>query len=59
VDTPYLDAKGGPGGVQACVQSCPVDAITFTRDMPKVNTEAGYTTDLRGPVWKKLGMSTE
>jgi protein NrfC len=59
VDTPHLGAKGGPGGVQACVQSCPVGAIAFTRDMPKTNTEASYTKDLRGPVWKKLGMTTE
>jgi protein NrfC len=59
VDTPHLGAKGGPGGVQACVQSCPVGAIAFTPNMPKVNTEASYTTDLRGPVWKKLGMTTQ
>jgi Fe-S-cluster-containing hydrogenase component 2 len=45
--------------VQACVQSCPVGAIAFTRDMPKVNTEESYHTDLRGPVWKKLGMTTQ
>ncbi|MFO1303600.1 MAG: 4Fe-4S dicluster domain-containing protein [Burkholderiales bacterium] len=58
-DTPHLGAKGGPGGVQACVQSCPVGAIAFTPKMPKTNTEESYTTDLRGPVWKKLGMTTE
>jgi protein NrfC len=58
-DTPHLGAKGGPGGVQACVQACPVGAIAFTRDMPKTNTEESYTTDLRGPVWKKLGMTTK
>jgi protein NrfC len=58
-DTPHLGAKGGPGGVQACVQSCPVGAIAFTRNMPKENTDEGYMTDLRGPAWKKLGMTTE
>ncbi len=58
-DTPHLGAKGGPGGVQACVQACPVGAIAFTRDMPKVNTEESYTVDLRGPVWAKLGMTTK
>lgn len=57
-DTPYLGAKGGPGGTQACVQACPVGAIAFTPNMPKENTEKGYTVDLRGPVWKKLGMTT-
>ncbi|MFN9212717.1 MAG: 4Fe-4S dicluster domain-containing protein, partial [Betaproteobacteria bacterium] len=59
VATPYLGAVGGPGGVQACVQSCPVGAIAFSRNTPKVNTEESYTVDLRGPVWKKLGMTTE
>lgn len=59
VDTPHLGAKGGPGGVQACVQACPVGAIAFTRDMPKTNTEESYRVDLRGPVWKKLGMTTD
>lgn len=58
-DTPHLGAKGGPGGVQACVQSCPVGAIAFTPNMPKVNTEESYTVDLRGPVWQKLGMTTK
>lgn len=58
-DTPHLGAKGGPGGVQACVQSCPVGAISFSSQTPKVNTEESYTTNLRGPVWKKLGMTTE
>lgn len=59
VDTPYLGAKGGPGGVQACVQSCPVDAIAFTPKMPEVNTDEAFTTNLRGPVWKKLGMTAD
>ncbi len=59
VETPHLGAKGGPGGVQACVQSCPVGAIAFTPNMPKVNTEESYTVDLRGPVWQKLGMTTQ
>ena len=45
--------------MQACVQACPVGAIAFTPNMPKVNTEESYTANLRGPVWKKLGMTTE
>ncbi len=60
VDTPYLDEEGGPGGVQACVRVCPVNAITFTTAMPVQNRDdASYTVNLRDWVWKRLGMTTE
>jgi protein NrfC len=59
VDTPYLGAKGGPGGVQACVRVCPVGAIAFTREMPDQGREDSYRVNLRDWVWKRLGMTTE
>jgi protein NrfC len=59
VDTPYLDEKGGPGGVQACVRACPVGAIAFTRNMPDQSSPDSYEVNLRGPVWKRLGITTE
>ncbi|MCU0233124.1 MAG: 4Fe-4S dicluster domain-containing protein [Thermoanaerobaculales bacterium] len=60
VDTPYLDEKGGPDGVQACVRVCPVNAIAFTRDMPaQTRDPASYSANLRDWVWKRLGMTTE
>jgi protein NrfC len=59
VDTPYLGQKGGPGGTQACVKVCPVNAITFTTKMPDQGTEESYFVNLRGRAWSKLGMTTE
>lgn len=58
-DTPYLGAKGGPGGVQACVRVCPVNAIAFVRDMPDQTREDSYHVNLRDWVWKRLGMTIE
>ncbi|MGD9388060.1 MAG: 4Fe-4S dicluster domain-containing protein [Gammaproteobacteria bacterium] len=59
VDTPFLDEKGGPGGVQACVRACPVGAIAFTRTMPDQTRKDSYDVNLRDAVWKQLGMTTD
>jgi len=59
VDTPYLDEKGGPGGTQACVKVCPVNAITFITKMPDQGSEESYFVNLRGRAWSKLGMTTK
>jgi protein NrfC len=58
-DTPFLGEKGGPGGVQTCVRVCPEHAIAFTRTMPDQGTEASYFANLRGPAWRRLGMTTK
>jgi len=58
-DTPYLGEKGGPGGIQACVKVCPVNAITFSKTMPDQTDEESYHVNLRGPAWGKLGMTTD
>lgn len=59
VDTPYLGEKGGPGGTQACVKVCPVNAIAFTKIRPDQKIEESYFVNLRGPAWGKLGMTTK
>jgi protein NrfC len=59
VDTPFLGAKGGPGGVQACVRICPVGAIAFTPTMPDQTRGDSYDVNLRDAVWKQLGMTTD
>jgi protein NrfC len=59
VDTPYLDEKGGPGHVQACVRACPVGAIAFTREMPDQTSADSYDVNLRDAVWKRMGMTIE
>lgn len=59
VDTPYLEEKGGPGGIQACVRVCPVNAIAFTTQMPIQDGDESYFVNLRGGAWSKLGMTTD
>jgi protein NrfC len=60
-DAPFLcdedgnPVKGGPGGVQACVQVCPVRALRFTTEMPDQGDADGYRTNLRGEEWENLG----
>ena len=59
VDTPYLEEKGGPGGAQACVKVCPVNAISYITKMPDQGSDESYNVNLRGRAWSKLGMTTK
>ena len=59
VDTPYLEEKGGPGGTQACVKVCPVNAISYITKMPDQGSDESYNVNLRGRAWSKLGMTTK
>ncbi|MBN2247419.1 MAG: 4Fe-4S dicluster domain-containing protein, partial [Coriobacteriia bacterium] len=45
-DTPFWNEEGGPGGKQACVEVCPMNAISFTSEIP-VQNDAGYNVNLR------------
>jgi protein NrfC len=56
-DTPYLGEKGGIGGTQACVKVCPVNAISFTNEMPDQLREDSYQVDLRGKGWFARGFN--
>lgn len=58
-DTPFWVETGGPGGKQACVEVCPVDAITFTKDVPEQEGDKGYIVNLRGEGWRKLGYDVD
>lgn len=58
-NTPFWKEKGGPGGKQACVVSCPVGALKFTEETPAQEGDAGYQVNLRGKVWKKMGYPTD
>jgi len=49
------EAGGGPEGKQACVEVCPVGAITLTKEIPVQKGDEGYKVDLRGLNWEKLG----
>jgi Fe-S-cluster-containing dehydrogenase component len=55
VDTPYMKAKGGPGGIQACVAVCPVGAVSFIAWMPDQHSPHSYETNLRFKGWELLG----
>ena len=43
---PYWSEKGGPGGKQACVESCVAKAIKFVRETPSQKDVAGYDVNL-------------
>ncbi len=57
-DTPYWKQDGGPDGKQACVEICPMKAISFTSEAP-VQSDAGYDVDLghTSAVWTGLGFN--
>jgi protein NrfC len=56
IDTPYWNEKGGPGGKQACVESCPMMAIKFVAQMPDQKETEGYDVNLRNDHWLNLGL---
>ncbi|MEL7666602.1 MAG: 4Fe-4S dicluster domain-containing protein [Actinomycetota bacterium] len=56
-DTPYWNKKGGVGGHQACVESCPMRAITYTTETP-IQQEYGYRINLRNHHWGWLSLDT-
>jgi protein NrfC len=55
----YWKEKGGPGGKQACVESCPMKAIKFVAEMPDQTETHGYDVKLRNEHWFKLGLYDE
>jgi protein NrfC len=56
LDTPYWNEKGGPGGKQACVESCPMKAIRFVTETPDQKETEGYDVNLRNEHWLNLGL---
>jgi protein NrfC len=57
--TPFWKEKGGPGGKQACVEVCPMRAITFTTKVPDQTGDRGYHVNLRGASWAAMGLTTD
>ena len=57
-DTPFWNEEGGVGGKQACVEVCPMKAISFTTEIP-VQSEQGYDVDLghTGATWNAWGFN--
>ena len=56
-DTPFWSQDGGADGKQACVELCPMKAISFTREIP-AQTDLGYDVNLRTAHYGKLGFPT-
>lgn len=56
IDTPYWNEKGGIGGKQACVQSCPMQAIKFVTETPDQKETEGYNVNLRNDHYLNLGL---
>jgi len=56
IDTPFWNQKGGPGGKQACVETCPMMAIKFVTEMPDQTETEGYDVNLRNEHWLNLGL---
>jgi len=49
VNTPYYNKKGGPGGIQACVEACPANALRVVDEMPEQADLRGYDRNLQPP----------
>jgi protein NrfC len=54
INTPHWDETGGPRGKQACVEVCPMKAISFTPHIPH-QSDAGYEVNLRNKHWAIAG----
>ena len=51
----HWDEAGGPDGKKACVEVCPMQAITFSKVIPAQDDPDSYTVNLRNRQWGKLG----
>jgi Fe-S-cluster-containing dehydrogenase component len=51
----HWDETGGPDGKKACVEICPLGAITFSKIIPAQDDPDSYTVNLRDRQWRKLG----
>ena len=56
IDTPHWNEKGGIGGKQACVESCPMQAIKFVTETPDQKETEGYNVNLRNDHFLNLGL---
>ncbi len=56
IDTPFWNEKGGPGGKQACVEACPMQAIKFVTETPDQKETEGYNVNLRNDHYLNLGL---
>lgn len=55
VNTPYYNKKGGIGGTQACVETCPASALKVVAELPSQTDISGYDLNLQPPPKAKPG----
>jgi Fe-S-cluster-containing dehydrogenase component len=48
-DAPYWSQKGGPGGKQACIETCAAKALKLVSEAPSQTDVAGYDVNLAPP----------
>ena len=48
-DAPYWSQKGGPGGKQACIETCAAKALKLVVEVPSQTDVAGYDVNLAPP----------
>jgi len=48
-NAPYFSKKGGPGGNQACVTTCPMGALKLVSELPSQTDISGYDVNLSPP----------
>jgi protein NrfC len=48
-DAPYWSQQGGPGGKQACVETCAAKALKLVQEAPSQMDVAGYDVNLAPP----------
>jgi protein NrfC len=53
-DAPFWSKKGGPGGNQACIESCPVKALKLVKEAPPQSDISGYDVNLAPPPTAKI-----
>ncbi len=56
-NAPHWNKDGGPNGSQACIELCPMKAISFTPTVP-AQSDAGYVVNLRNSHWGNLMFPT-
>ena len=56
INTPYWNEKGGPTGKQACVESCPMHALSIVKTKPNQQETDGYDVNLRTANWAVMGL---
>jgi len=54
LNTPFWGEKGGPGGKQACVELCPMNALKFETQTPVQQDDKGYEVNLRSANYEGL-----